>query len=226
MKVLLLGATGLTGGMVLQQLLAADTVSQVVAPVRRTLAVKQEKLTEEIVDFDHLAQHERLFAVDAIVCCLGSTIKNAGSRERFRDIDFGIPMKAAELGRQQGASAFMLMSAVGASASSSVFYNRVKGELEDGVKALAYPHLFIYQPGLLISDRPEQRLAESMGVKVMPAVNCLLRGPLRRYRGIDAMRVAEAMVNDVVGLAGHQKPGANRVLYRHYDDMVASASSR
>ena len=226
MKVLLLGATGLTGGMVLQQLLASGQISQVVTPVRRALAAKQEKLTQEVVDFDHLEQQEGLFAVDAIVCCLGSTIKKAGSRERFRDIDYGIPMKAAEIGRQQGAGVFILMSAVGASASSPVFYNRVKGELEDGLKALAYPHLSIYQPGLLMSDRPEQRLAESMGIKAMPAINCMLRGPMRRYRGIDAMLVAKAMANEVVGLAEHQVPDASNVFYRHYDDMLASASSR
>lgn len=226
MKVLLLGATGLTGGMVLEGLLAADEVSQVVAPVRRALVMEHEKLAQEVVDFDRLDEHESLFAVDVIICCLGSTIKKAGSREHFKEIDYGIPLKCAEIGRRQGANTFLLMSAVGASASSPVFYNRVKGELEDGLKALAFPCLSIYQPGLLMGERSEQRLAESLGLKVIPAVNCLLQGPLKRYRGIDAATVAKAMVNDTVELVAGAQPNRQGVFYSHYEDMVASANSR
>jgi uncharacterized protein YbjT (DUF2867 family) len=106
-----------------------------------------------------------------------------------------------------------------------VFYNRVKGELEDGLKELAFPYLSIYQPGLLMNGRSEQRSAEALGIRAMPAVNCLLQGRLRRYRGIDAALVARAMVNDAVGLAGDSS-GKTGVFYRHYDDMVASANSR
>jgi len=226
MKVLLLGATGLTGGMVRDKLLACDQVSSVVAPVRRKTGISHPKLAEALVDFDHLEQHQDLFAVDAIICCLGSTIKKAGSRERFRQIDGGIPLKAAELGRQQGVNAFLLMSAVGASSSSPVFYNRVKGELEDGLKTLNYPRLSIYQPGLLMTERAEQRLAENLGIKAMPAINCLLQGPLKRYRGIDAAHVASAMVNEVMFLAEQGTAAPGGVFYHHYDDMVASASSR
>ncbi|WP_150912127.1 NAD-dependent epimerase/dehydratase family protein [Marinobacter halotolerans] len=226
MKVLLLGATGLTGGMVMDKLLACEQVSCVVAPVRRETGISHPKLAEALVDFDHLEQHQDLFAVDAIICCLGSTIKKAGSRERFRQIDGGIPLKAAELGRQQGVNAFLLMSAVGASSSSPVFYNRVKGELEDALKTLNYPRLSIYQPGLLMTERAEQRLAENLGIKAMPAVNCLLQGPLKRYRGIDAAHVASAMVNEVMLLAEQGAAAPGGVFYHHYDDMVASASSR
>jgi uncharacterized protein YbjT (DUF2867 family) len=226
MKVLLLGATGLTGGMVRDKLLACEQVSHVVAPVRRETGISHPKLSETLVDFDHLEQRQDLFAVDAIICCLGSTIKKAGSRERFRRIDGEIPLKAAELGRQQGVNAFLLMSAVGASSSSPVFYNRVKGELEDGLKTLNYPRLSIYQPGLLMTERAEQRLAENLGIKAMPAINCLLQGPLKRYRGIDAAHVASAMVNEVMFLAEQGAAAQGGVFYHHYDDMVASASSR
>jgi uncharacterized protein YbjT (DUF2867 family) len=179
-----------------------------------------------VVDFDRLDECASLFAVDAIICCLGSTIKKAGSRERFRNIDYDIPIKAANIGRKQGVDAFILMSAVGASASSAVFYNRVKGELEDGLKGLAFPYLSIYQPGLLLSERSEQRLAESLGIKAMPAVNCLLQGPLKRYRGIEAATVARAMVNDTVESVAGNQPERKGVFYRYYDDMVASANSR
>jgi uncharacterized protein YbjT (DUF2867 family) len=225
MNILLLGATGLTGGLVLDGLLAADKVSQVVAPTRRALTIEHEKLRQVAVDFAHLEKQADLFKVDAIICCLGTTIKKAGSRQRFREVDYGYAIKAAELGRQHGAQAFILMSAIGASASSPVFYNRVKGELEDGLRELAYPYLSIYQPGLLLGERSEHRKAEALGMKAMPAINALLQGPLKRYRGVEAATVARAMVNEIVMLAkgGESMRG---VYYRRYDDIVALGNSR
>lgn len=225
MKVLLLGATGLTGGLVLQELLAADQVSQVVVPTRRTLTVEHEKLQQAAVDFAQLEKQAELFKVDAIICCLGTTIKKAGSRKRFREVDYGYAIKAAELGRQQGAEAFILMSAIGASSSSPVFYNRTKGELEDGLKGLGYPYLSIYQPGLLLGERSEQRTAEALGIKAIPVINGLLQGPLKKYRGIEAATIARAMVHEITDLAESSKPMQGE-FYRRYDDMVALGSSR
>ena len=99
MKVMLLGATGLTGGKVLEGLLAKDEVSQVVAPVRHKLPTLHKKLRQHEIDFDQMADHANLFNVDSIVCCLGTTIKKAGSQQQFRTVDFGYPLKAAELGK-------------------------------------------------------------------------------------------------------------------------------
>ena len=225
MKALLLGATGLTGGLVLEGLLAAEQVSQVVVPTRRVLTIEHEKLQQAAVDFANLEKQAELFKVDAIICCLGTTIKKAGSRKRFREVDYGYAIKAAELGRQQGADAFILMSAIGASSSSLVFYNRVKGELEDGLKGLGYPYISIYQPGLLLGERSEQRTAEALGMKAMPAINGLLQGPLRKYRGIEAATIARAMVHEITDLAEHSKP-VHGEFYRRYEDMVALGSSR
>ncbi len=224
MKVMLLGATGLTGGKVLEGLLARGEVSSVVAPVRRKLPLSHEKLQQQEVDFDRLDEHSGLFAVDAIVCCLGSTIKKAGSREQFRKVDCGYPMKAAELGRANGVKAFVLMSAIASSSSSTVFYNRVKGELEDGVKALGYPCLSIYQPSLLLGDREEPRTAEALGIKVMPLVNRALIGPLEKFRGIEAGTVARAMVNEVCALA-RETPASHDVRIHEYPDIVALAQA-
>ncbi|WP_191964472.1 Rossmann-fold NAD(P)-binding domain-containing protein [Marinobacter confluentis] len=225
MKVLLLGATGLTGGMVLENLLAMDEVSQVVAPTRRALTIEHYKLKPAAVDFAHLEDQSDLFAVDVIICCLGTTIKKAGSRRRFREVDYGYAIKAAEIGRQQGAWAFILMSAVGASPSSPVFYNRIKGELEHDLKGLGYPCLSIYQPGLLLGERSEHRKAEALGIKAMPAINALLHGPLRQYRGIEAATVACAMANEALKLSENREAMAG-VHYRRYEDMVALANSR
>lgn len=218
MKVMLLGATGLTGGQVLQVLLAREEVDQVVALVRHRLPTLHDKLAQHEVDFDNLDAHASLFDVDAIVCCLGTTIKKAGSQAQFRKVDLGYPLKAAELGRAHDVRAFILMSAIGASSSSTIFYNRVKGELEDALEDLGYPYLSIYHPSLLLGDRKEQRTAEALGIKAMPLVNRLLIGPLDKYRGIEATTVALAMVNEVCSLA--TEAAAERVLQvREYDEI-------
>lgn len=222
MRIMLLGATGLTGGKVLQGLLGRDEVSQVVALVRHKLPTLHDKLDQHEVDFDKLENHAELFDVDVIICCLGTTIKKAGSQEKFRKVDLGYPLKAGELGRSQGVRAFILMSAIGASSSSTIFYNRVKGELEDALKGLNYPYLSIYHPSLLLGDRKEQRTAEALGIKAMPLVNRLLIGPLDKYRGIEAQTVADAMVNEACSLAS--EPAAEQVVQtREYDEIVQLA---
>ncbi|MCK5865290.1 MAG: NAD(P)H-binding protein [Marinobacter adhaerens] len=222
MRVMLLGATGLTGGKVLQGLLGRDEVSQVVALVRHKLPTLHDKLAQHEVDFDRLEDHAELFDVDVIICCLGTTIKKAGSQDQFRKVDLGYPMKAGELGRSRGVRAFILMSAIGASSSSTIFYNRVKGELEDALRDLDYPYLSIYHPSLLLGDRKEQRTAEALGIKAMPLVNRLLIGPLDKYRGIEAQTVASAMVNEACHLAA--EPAAEQVVHtREYDEIVQLA---
>ena len=222
MRVMLLGATGLTGGKVLQGLLGREEVSQVVALVRHKLPTLHDKLAQHEVDFDRLDDHAELFDVDVIICCLGTTIKKAGSQDQFRKVDLGYPMKAGELGRSRGVRAFILMSAIGASSSSTIFYNRVKGELEDALRDLDYPYLSIYHPSLLLGDRKEQRTAEALGIKAMPLVNRLLIGPLDKYRGIEAQTVASAMVNEACRLAS--EPAAEQVVQtREYDEIVQLA---
>ncbi len=221
MRVMLLGATGLTGSLVLERLLSAPEVTEVVAAVRRTLGNSHPKLKEQVVDFDQLESHKALFAVDAMICCLGTTIKKAGSRERFRAVDHDYVLAAAKLGREQGAKAFVLMSAIGASPKSPVFYNRVKGELEADIEGLDFPFLSIYQPGLLMSEREEQRGLESVGISVMRGLNPLMVGPMSAYRGIEPAVIATAMVHEicrVANLDSEQMPAGGR---RQYGDIVA-----
>tara|TARA_R110002111_G_scaffold18967_12_gene46484 strand:- start:2671 stop:3378 length:708 start_codon:yes stop_codon:yes gene_type:complete len=219
MKVLLLGATGLTGGFVLNGLLARDEIEEVVVPVRKPLKTVHARLRQQEIDFDCMEEHAELFQVDVIICCLGTTIKKAGSQEQFRKVDCGYGLKAAELGRAAGARAFILMSAIGSSSSSTIFYNRVKGELENAVKGLGFPYLSIYHPSLLLGDRPEHRLGEAMGAKAMPLINRALFGPLEKYRGIEASTVANAMVNEVCNLAS-EAAAEQVVQIREYRDIV------
>lgn len=222
MKAMVLGATGLTGHLVVQGLLAREEIESVTVLVRRPLELEHPRLIQHQVDFDSLDSHADLFAVDVLICCLGTTIRTAGSQARFREVDYGYPLAAARLAIEQGARALILMSAIGASSSSTIFYNRVKGELEDAVRELGYPYLSIYHPSLLLGDRQEHRKGEELGQMAMPLINRVLLGPLDKYRAIKAETVASAMVNEVCALAAGQG-GQRGSWIREYFDIVTLA---
>jgi uncharacterized protein YbjT (DUF2867 family) len=158
------------------------------------------------VDFDELDRHGDLFAVDDLFCCLGTTIRKAGSQEAFRRVDLEYPLQAAHLGRAAGARQFILVSALGADPSSRVFYNRVKGEVEAALAGVGYPRLVIFRPSLLLGDRDEVRPGERVAEWIMKPLGPLMRGPLRRYRPVEAAWVARAMVRRALVGAG-EAPG-------------------
>lgn len=185
---MVLGATGLVGRECLRLLLDDPSVARVVALARRPLSdVASAKLRVEMVDFDRLAAYGALFDVDQIFCALGTTIKQAGSQDAFRRVDLEYPLAAAKLGVEHGARHFLLVSAVGASAGSRVFYNRVKGELEDALRTLPYRSVTIVRPSLLLGDRAEFRLGEQIAKRF----GWLVPG---KYKPVSATRVAEALV--------------------------------
>jgi uncharacterized protein YbjT (DUF2867 family) len=197
--VLLAGATGLVGGECLARLAADEAVSAVTALVRRMPADSSRhdrKVRFAEVDFDRLEEHRPLFAVDQVVCALGTTIKQAGSREAFRRVDFDYPLAIARLALDAGARHFLLVSSLGADARSSVFYSRVKGELEQAVLALGYPSVTIVRPSLLLGDRQEFRLGEEIAKRfawVTP----------RKYRPVQARDVAATLIS----AARENRPG-------------------
>jgi uncharacterized protein YbjT (DUF2867 family) len=168
--VMVLGATGLVGGELLRQLLGSREVARVVAPGRRLVAlppaVPREhaaKLDARVVDFDRLERTAEAFnGVSQIFCALGTTIRQAGSQERFRRVDHDYPVEAARLGLRLGARHFLLVSAIGADAGSRVFYNRVKGEVERDIRSLGYRAVTIVRPSLLLGERGEFRLGEEV----------------------------------------------------------------
>ncbi len=138
---LLAGATGLVGRECLRLLARDERVAEVRALVRRALPADGlgPRVRECRTEFDQLGRHPDWFQVDRVFCALGTTIRQAGSQEAFRRVDYEYPLAIAKAARARGASHFLLVSALGANARSSVFYNRVKGELEDAVRALGYP---------------------------------------------------------------------------------------
>lgn len=213
--VMLAGATGLIGSLCLDLLLANPNVKKVIAPTRRTLSNTSEKLRNVLVDFDRLDEYPELFEVDAIICCLGTTIKQAGSREAFKRVDLEYCLDIAELGRRHNARAFYLVSAMGADSKSPFFYSRVKGDLERHLRLLEYDYLSIYRPSLLMGEREDNRLGESIGIKLAGVVNPFLSGSLAKYKAIKAENVAKAMVNECLTVAhsGRRSDGAN--IYTH-----------
>ena len=188
---LLLGASGLVGRQVLRQALADPRVAQVIAPSRRPLVadprLANPRLSNPVVDFEHLPAQPPWWTVDAVVCALGTTMALAGSREAFRRVDFGLPLQIARGCRAAGARAFALNSALGADPASRVFYSRVKGELEQALRALDFPSLTLVRPGLLGGEREQSRPAERIGILVSQALAPILP---RRYRVVPAERVA------------------------------------
>ncbi|MBI1183199.1 NAD(P)H-binding protein [bacterium] len=190
---LIVGSTGLVGSHLLSLLLDSPYYSQVVALVRKPTGRSHEKLKENCVDFDKL--ETALSAVQAhdVFLCLGSTMKKAGSQANFRKVDYDYPLQIAQQMLANGAQQLAVVSALGAKASSKIFYNRVKGELEEELKKLNYEGLFIMQPSLLMGNRPEFRLGERIGQKLMCLADPLMVGAARQFRSINAFDVATAM---------------------------------
>jgi uncharacterized protein YbjT (DUF2867 family) len=185
---LLVGATGLIGSFLLQRLLASDAYARVAVWVRRDLGQTHPKLKSAIVDFDRL--HERRVEAEDVFCCLGTTIKQAGSQAAFRRVDYDYPVALALAAAGSGAKRLLVVSALGANPDSSVFYSRVKGEMEIAVRAAGVPATIFFRPSLLTGPRKEVRRGERIG----EAVGKLLGPLLGRYRPIAADSVAAAML--------------------------------
>ena len=191
MRVMLLGATGLVGGLTLRRLLDDPRCSAVVVPTRRPLALTHGKLENPVLAFVALAHPPEWARVDAVICALGSTIAQAGSREAFHRIDHDYPLAFARLAQAQGAQAFVLNSAAGANPQSSIFYSRVKGELERDLRALGFNSLTLVRPGLIGGERNEVRRGERLALTVLGALGPVLP---RAWRINPATEIARALV--------------------------------
>jgi uncharacterized protein YbjT (DUF2867 family) len=190
-----LGATGLVGGRLLSALLGDAECKTVVAVGRRPADVKDERLTEVTADLGKPETYGEHLDVDAVFCALGTTIKVAGSEEAFRRVDFEYPSTAAREALTRGARRYVLVSAVGADSASRIFYNRVKGELEDALRTLAFPRgVRIVHPSVLLGDRRESRPGEQVAAALMRATGPLFAGALKKYRAISADDVARALI--------------------------------
>lgn len=202
---LILGATGLIGGHLLDELLASDAYDRITTVGRRSTGKTHPKLIEHIFELNEttLEQHAGLLQGDVLFCCLGTTIKKAGSKQNFRQVDYDIPLKAALLARDNGTHSAMLVSSVGADADSRFFYMQVKGSIERAIQAIGFERSLVFRPAGLVGKRGEFRPAEFVGIGAMRLASPLLIGPLRKNRPIQAAHVAFVMAHlPLAGIKG------------------------
>ena len=221
---LIAGATGLVGGHLVRKLLMSPLYSQVIAVTRReingpnAMISSHHKLRQIIIPLDDMEAYlaDQKVAANDAYCALGTTIKRAGSQAAFRHVDFDHVVNFGRAAKAAGAKRYLLVSAVGASAKSSIFYSRVKGEAEDAVSGLGFDATQIFRPSMLLGERTESRPAEAVARVLAPMINPFLMGGTSIYRGIDPERVAMAMV----AAAGEEVHG--RKVY-YYNDMMERA---
>ncbi|WP_068985185.1 oxidoreductase [Lysinibacillus xylanilyticus] len=197
---IVVGATGLTGTSLVKQLCENDEYVSVTVIARRELAFTHPKLEVKIRNFDTLEEKDIELAQE-VYCCLGTTIKKAGSREEFEKVDFEYPLTIASLAKKRGIPHMLVITAMGANENSPFYYNRVKGKLEHDLIEIGLQRLSIIRPSLLVGEREEVRLGEKVGEQVLKFVKPLLVGPLKRSRSIEASQVAKAMI--VIALQEH-----------------------
>lgn len=201
-RALIAGASGLVGGQLLRQLLAAPEYGRVIAIGRRSVDVAHAKLTQVTADFAALDGVASELRADDAFCCLGTTSKVARSREAFRAVDHGAVLAFAWAAQRGGAQRFFMVSSLGADAQSRVFYNRVKAETEEALEILGFGTLGIFRPSLLRGPRKEFRFGEKIGHVLMAGIDPLLFGRWKKYRSIEATMVARAMLRCSLGASG------------------------
>jgi uncharacterized protein YbjT (DUF2867 family) len=166
-----------------------------VAVVRKQLIHTNPKLKQiKLSDFSKLMDLKEKLNADVCFCCIGTTIKTAGSKEGFARVDLEIPKKIAQLAEALSIPSLVAISSIGANANSSSFYLKTKGEMEKAVKEIYHGNLKFVRPSLLMGDRDEFRLGEKVSVAFMKGFGWLFAGPLKKYRGIYAGDVARAMI--------------------------------
>lgn len=213
---LVAGATGLVGGHVVERLAESADVGRVIVLVRKiTGRWPSSKVEEKVVDYDAL-DRAAFENVDEVYACLGTTIKKAGSQDAFRKVDHDYTLAVANMAKAAGVTRFAVVSSVGASARSSNFYLRVKGETDDALERIGFAGLVIARPSVLVGNREEHRPGEKVGIAVSRAFSFALVGGLKKFRPIEARRVAHAMIESTKSAEG------TRIL--EHEDLVKLSS--
>ncbi|HWZ22101.1 MAG TPA: NAD(P)H-binding protein [Cytophagaceae bacterium] len=192
-KAIIAGASGLIGNSLLQILLSENGYDEVLILVRKELPVQHKKLKQLIVDFNRLNDYSELITGDVIFCCLGSTKKKTPDLNEYRKIDHDYPLQLSQIAKRNNISQYHLVSSLGANETSSVFYQKLKGETENDIINTGIPSLHIYRPSILTGDRKESRPLERIAIAAWKAINPLFVGSLKKYRSIEAATVARTM---------------------------------
>lgn len=215
MKVIIAGATGVVGKQILYECLSQQPIEQIKTLVRAPIPLLSDKKLEQIVvNWESPETWPELGSIDCAFCALGTTMKNAKTKEAFQKVDFDYAMTFAEKSKQAGAKTFVLVSAIGANSKSSIFYSRVKGQLEEALVALNFEYLLIAQPSLLIAPRKEKRIGEQLAQLFAPLIDFFMVGPLVRYHSITAELLGKSLVR--IALNVKEYKGVERLSYNDF----------
>lgn len=191
---IVIGATGLVGTQLVQQLINHNNYGVIKIFTRRSIENKNSKIKEYIVDFDDINSFKHEITGDTLFSTMGTTIKTAGSKEAQYKVDYNYQYEFARIAADNGIKNYVLVSSAGADDQSKFFYMRMKGELELAVKALPFQSVSIIRPATLVGERPEKRAGEKVAIKVTSAMAGIIPG-LKKYRPIKGSIVATAMIN-------------------------------
>ncbi|WP_224485091.1 NAD(P)H-binding protein [Robertkochia aurantiaca] len=197
----ILGATGLTGSILLQKLIEDDRYEQIRVFTRSPLNISHKKIEEIRTDLFKLDEHKKDFKAHDVFCCIGTTRAKTPDKETYKKIDYGIPVTAASISVEMGVENFIVISSMGANSKSRVFYNRTKGEMEESVLAKDIPNIYLLRPSIIGGKRTESRPGEWFFKRLFQVLDPLFLGNLKKYRLIDAEEIANAMV----WLANHEE---------------------
>lgn len=207
------GASGLIGNLLIQKLLQDNRYQKIILIVRSSMNLKHDKLEEKIVDFNTFVQQISPIQADEIYCCIGTTIKKAGSKEAFEAVDLEIPSKIAQLAVINNIQKLLVISSLGANLHTSNFYLKTKAKMEHSMAKKTIDTVIFFRPSLLLGSRKEFRFGELMAKIFMPIMHIFLLGSLKKYRAIKAEVVAEVMIN----VANSDKEG---LCYLESDEIV------
>ncbi|WP_055444840.1 NAD(P)H-binding protein [Lacinutrix himadriensis] len=192
---IILGATGLTGGILLQKLIEDDRYKSILLFSRTKIKGLPNKVTQFIGDLLNLEQFKTDFIADEIYCCIGTTASKTPNKSVYKQIDYGIPVAAAKLAKENNIETFLVVSALGANANSAVFYNKTKGEMERDVQKQNIKKTFIFRPSLIGGEREERRTLEKIGLAIFKVIQPLFKGKLKQYKITEPENIAQAMIN-------------------------------
>ncbi len=211
-KAIVLGASGLIGSQLVYLLLKDETFSQVTLFVRKELSFSDNKLKQITIEFNDLESYNSEFDGSVIFLCLGTTRKKTPNLEDYRAIDYGITLRAAKLAKSAGIEEVHLISAIGANSKSIIFYNKLKGEIEEDLIKIGFESTYIYQPSMLIGARGESRPTELIFQKLMPFIDLFMIGKLKKYRSVSKEKLAQAILN----YQSNTKKGIHLINYKNF----------
>ena len=195
MEVVLVGSTGLVGNEVLKQLISENSVSKINVLTRKKIHFQSPKVINHVVDFENENDLKNAIQGEIIICCIGTTKAKTPDVTEYEKIDRDIPVRLAKIGKENGISQYHLISAIGANKKSSINYNRIKGEAEEGVLAAGIPKTIIYRPGMLIGKRNESRPGEFIAQKLSFIFDLFMIGSMKKYHSVKAEYLAKMIIN-------------------------------